>query len=101
VVTLLNYSADDPNYRYPATVPLGSETHGGDDVAVFARGPWSHLYAGSFEQNFIPHVMAYASCVGNGRTLCNEKWILCRKFSPTFIHCLHRLASNCQTVKEL
>ncbi|XP_033611157.1 membrane-bound alkaline phosphatase isoform X2 [Cryptotermes secundus] len=64
---------NDPNYRYPAAVPLSSETHGGDDVAVFARGPWSHLYAGTFEQNFIPHVMAYASCVGKGRTVCDKK----------------------------
>ncbi|KDR12135.1 membrane-bound alkaline phosphatase-like [Zootermopsis nevadensis] len=62
----------DANYEFPATSPLYSETHGGDDVAVFARGPWSHLYAGAFEQNFIPHVMAYASCVGNGRTSCND-----------------------------
>ncbi|XP_069680535.1 membrane-bound alkaline phosphatase-like [Periplaneta americana] len=63
----------DVDYEYPATVPLSSETHGGDDVAVFARGPWSHLYAGSFEQNFIPHVMAYASCVGSGLTVCNGR----------------------------
>lgn len=62
----------DVNYKFPATLPLSSETHGGDDVAVFARGPWSHLYAGTFEQNFIPHVMAYASCVGNGRTVCDD-----------------------------
>jgi alkaline phosphatase len=41
---------------------------------VFARGPWSHLYAGSFEQNFIPHVMAYASCVGHGQTVCRLIW---------------------------
>lgn len=62
----------DDEYRYPATVPLGSETHGGDDVAVFARGPWSQLFSGTIEQNLIPHVMAFASCVGNGITLCNS-----------------------------
>lgn len=62
----------DIDYTFPATAPLSSETHGGDDVAVFARGPWSHLFAGAFEQNFIPHVMAYASCVGSGRTVCDD-----------------------------
>ncbi|KAJ9577044.1 hypothetical protein L9F63_006392, partial [Diploptera punctata] len=73
-------SGDDlgnDEYRYPATFPLGSETHGGDDVAVFARGPWSHLFSGSIEQNYIPHAMAYASCVGDGITLCtNTKHML-------------------------
>jgi alkaline phosphatase len=71
-MTLYDNSTADVNYKFPATVPLSSETHGGDDVAVFARGPWSHLYAGSFEQSFIPHVMAYASCVGKGRTVCDD-----------------------------
>jgi alkaline phosphatase len=72
VTTLCDTFTAGVNYQFPTTLPLSSETHGGDDVAVFARGPWSHLYAGSFEQNFIPHVMAYASCVGNGRTLCDD-----------------------------
>jgi len=62
---------DDQDYTFPATAPLDSETHGGDDVLVFARGPWSHLFAGTFEQNFIPHVMAFASCVGHGQTMCD------------------------------
>ena len=62
---------DDINYEFPATAPLSSETHGGDDVLVFARGPWGHLFAGTFEQNFIPHVMAFASCVGTGQTTCD------------------------------
>lgn len=42
------------NRRYPATVPLSSETHGGDDVVVYASGPYSHLFIGSYEQNNIP-----------------------------------------------
>ncbi|GBP04313.1 Alkaline phosphatase, tissue-nonspecific isozyme [Eumeta japonica] len=45
-------------------VPLESETHGGDDVAVFASGPFAHLFTGVYEQNFIPHAMGYASCLG-------------------------------------
>lgn len=57
---------------FPATVPLEFETHGGDDVAIFAKGPWSHLLTGVIEQHLIPHVMAYASCVGDGLTLCDE-----------------------------
>ncbi|XP_018327253.1 alkaline phosphatase-like [Agrilus planipennis] len=59
------------DYEYPGMVLLDSETHGGDDVGIFARGPWAHLLTGVNEQNVIPHVMAYASCIGNGRTVCS------------------------------
>lgn len=37
------------------------ESHGGDDVAVFARGPWAHLFTGNFEQSYIPIAEAYAA----------------------------------------
>ncbi|XP_047444343.1 alkaline phosphatase-like [Mugil cephalus] len=53
----------DNNYRQQAPVPLPSETHGIDDVAIFAKGPMSHLFHGVQEQNYIAHVMAYAACV--------------------------------------
>ncbi|XP_036322972.1 membrane-bound alkaline phosphatase-like [Rhagoletis pomonella] len=55
---------------FPATAPLDTETHGGDDVAVFAVGPWAHLFTGAYEQNTIPHIMAYASCLSDGLTVC-------------------------------
>ena len=38
-----------------------SETHGGDDVAIFATGPGSELVSGVMEQNEIFHVMGRAS----------------------------------------
>jgi alkaline phosphatase len=47
-----------------ATVPLSSETHAGEDVAVYANGPWSHLFQGSYEQSVIPIAMAYAAQIG-------------------------------------
>lgn len=34
------------DFQYPATVPLDMESHGGEDVAVFAIGPWAHLFTG-------------------------------------------------------
>ncbi|XP_011193269.3 membrane-bound alkaline phosphatase [Zeugodacus cucurbitae] len=61
-----------PRDEFPATVPLDSETHGGDDVAVFASGPFAHLFTGVYDQNTIPHIMAYASCVGNGLKACSK-----------------------------
>ena len=56
--------AEELKYQFPATAHLSSETHGGDDVGIFARGPWSHLYSGVHEQNVIPHIMAYAAAIG-------------------------------------
>ena len=61
---LLSFPAD-PAFRQQAIVPLAYETHGGEDVAIFARGPMAHLFHGVHEQNYIPHVMAFASCVGD------------------------------------
>ncbi|XP_055599308.1 alkaline phosphatase-like [Uranotaenia lowii] len=50
--------------RYPATAPLDSETHGAEDVNVYASGPFSHIFVGNYEQNTIPHLMAYAAGIG-------------------------------------
>jgi alkaline phosphatase len=63
---------EDKDYVFPAVAPLGSETHGGDDVGIFARGPWAHLFSGVLEENVIPHLMSYASCVGEGYTACAD-----------------------------
>ncbi|KAM6947380.1 alkaline phosphatase, tissue-nonspecific isozyme isoform 1-T3 [Lycodopsis pacificus] len=60
----------DNNYQAQAAVPLKVETHGGEDVAVFAKGPLAHLLHGVHEQNYIPHVMAYAACIGQNRDHC-------------------------------
>lgn len=50
----------DPDYLQEATMPLGNETHAGEDVAIFAGGPAAHLFHGVREQHYIFHVMAYA-----------------------------------------
>ncbi|KAI8437087.1 hypothetical protein MSG28_010443 [Choristoneura fumiferana] len=57
------FMARDVSYAYPGLVPLDSETHGGEDVAVFTLGPWQHLFTASYEQNLIPHLMAHAMCL--------------------------------------
>ncbi|XP_075978121.1 membrane-bound alkaline phosphatase-like [Anticarsia gemmatalis] len=74
--TRYNLIMDDfsnSNYTYPSLVPMGRETHGGEDVAVFARGPWAHLFTGNYEQNYLPHAIAYAACIGSGLTACQAK----------------------------
>ncbi|KOB67391.1 Alkaline phosphatase, partial [Operophtera brumata] len=47
-------------------VPLELETHGGDDVGVFARGVAHGMFSGLYEQSQLPHLMAYAACIGPG-----------------------------------
>ena len=40
-----------------ALFPAKSETHGGDDVGVWARGPGASAVRGSIEQNVIFHIL--------------------------------------------
>jgi len=58
-----DFIARKPEVLFPGMVPLYSETHGGEDVAVFAHGPLQHLFTGSYEQNLLPHLMGYAMCI--------------------------------------
>ncbi|XP_011356324.1 alkaline phosphatase, tissue-nonspecific isozyme [Pteropus vampyrus] len=67
-VSMVDYAHN--NYQAQSAVPLRHETHGGEDVAVFAKGPMAHLLHGVHEQNYIPHVMAYAACIGANRDHC-------------------------------
>lgn len=50
----------DKGFHFEALVPLGAETHGGEDVAVYASGPGSALVNGVMEQNAIYHIMNQA-----------------------------------------
>jgi alkaline phosphatase len=55
---LTNVDTTDKDFLQPATTPLGSETHAGEDVPIFAGGPGANLFSGTMEQNEIFHVMA-------------------------------------------
>jgi alkaline phosphatase len=50
----------DPDYLQEAAIPFASETHGGEDVAIYASGPGAYLFHGAQEQNVIFHVMVEA-----------------------------------------
>ena len=58
--TVTEDEATDKDYLQQALIPISSETHSGEDVAVYARGPWAHLFGGVIEQNVIFHVMQHA-----------------------------------------
>ncbi len=48
------------DYKQEAIVEFKSETHGGEDVAIYASGPKAYLVHGVMEQNWIYHVMRAA-----------------------------------------
>lgn len=52
---LSGIDVDHPDFRQPSLVPLDSETHGGEDVAIYAFGPNDGAFSGTLEQNVIFH----------------------------------------------
>lgn len=58
---------------FPSYIKALMGTHAGEDVAIFARGPQADLFSGTLQQNVIPHLMAYAACIGNGLHLCKQE----------------------------
>jgi alkaline phosphatase len=61
---LTEVDTTDVDYLQQALIPMGSESHAGDDIAIFAQGPQAYLFDGVIEQNMIYHVMAKALELG-------------------------------------
>ena len=57
---LRDVDTEHPDYLQESAMPLGSQTHGGDDVGIWARGPGSGAVRGSLEQNVIFHLLVQA-----------------------------------------
>ncbi|MFT3762757.1 MAG: alkaline phosphatase [Pseudoxanthomonas sp.] len=58
---LRDVDTEDPDYMQEALFPSKAETHGGDDVGIWARGPGSEAVRGSVEQNVIYHFIVQAT----------------------------------------
>lgn len=58
-------STDSPYYVQYAAIHQEEAFHDGSDVAIFAAGPYAHLFQGVQEQSYIAHVFAYAMCIGD------------------------------------
>ena len=58
---LREVDTEHPDYLQDAMFPMRSETHAGDDVGVWARGPGAGAVRGSIEQNTIFHLMVQAT----------------------------------------
>jgi alkaline phosphatase len=72
---LAEVDTEHPDYLQEATMPLSNETHGGDDVGIWARGPGAEAVRGTLEQNAIFHILLQATPALRGRLcaarLCN------------------------------
>lgn len=58
--TLSETDVLDPDYRQQATVPTRGETHAGEDVAIYAKGPRSFVVSGVVEQTYVHDAIRYA-----------------------------------------
>ncbi len=54
-----------PGFHQEALVPLSSETHSGEDIGIYAKGPGAFLVNGTNEQNMVYHIMAYMADLNN------------------------------------
>lgn len=50
----------ETDFLQQSLVPMSSETHGGQDVTIYADGPQAWLFSGVVEQNYIFHVIVDA-----------------------------------------
>jgi len=58
---LREVDTEHPDFMQEALVPMRSESHGGDDVGIWARGPGSEAVRGTVEQNVIYHLIVQAT----------------------------------------
>ncbi len=61
---LSDVDTESVDFIQQAGVPLASETHGGEDVAIYASGPQAYLFGGTVDENYIYHVLSQASGLG-------------------------------------
>jgi alkaline phosphatase len=62
---LTNVDTTAKSYMQDVAVPLNNETHAGEDVGIFAKGPNAHLIHGSLDQSMIYWIMADALRLNN------------------------------------
>ena len=61
---LSSVDTQDKDFMQQSLIPMGSETHAGEDISLHATGPGSHLAQGVIEQNVIFHIINQAQSLG-------------------------------------
>lgn len=64
---LRTVNTTDEDFLQQATVLLDSESHGSEDVGVFADGPGAYLFHGVVDQEYVFHVMDFALCLSESK----------------------------------
>ncbi|QYK02332.1 alkaline phosphatase [Shewanella psychrotolerans] len=61
---LTSVDTQDTDFMQQSLIPMGSETHAGEDISLHATGPGSNLVQGVIEQNVIFHIINQAQSLG-------------------------------------
>jgi len=69
----------DMKYVFPAPVPRYEESHGSEDVGLWASGPLSFLFHRTHEQSYVGHVLAFSLCIGHYK---DHHWCVKGQTSP-------------------
>lgn len=77
---LRDVDTEDHAFMQEAGIPLRSETHSGEDVGIWARGPGAEAVRGTVEQNVIFHYLIQAN-PRMRKVLCSLS--ACEKSIPT------------------
>lgn len=77
---LSSVDTEHPDFMQETAVPLASETHGGEDVGIWARGPGASAVRGTTEQSVIFHYLTQAN-PRLRKLICNLS--ACEKSVPT------------------
>lgn len=85
---LANVDTTHPDYLQPSAYPLASESHGGDDVGLWASGPGAQAVRGTMEQNVLFHLLVQAQPALRAE-LCRLS--PCRDGKPTALPSRERL----------
>lgn len=57
---LMAVNSEASGFHQEALVPLGSETHAGEDITIHAKGPGAYKVNGTMEQNAVFHIIGQA-----------------------------------------
>ena len=64
-VDLAEKDISNMEFIMPAAFPRYEESHGSEDVGLWATGPLSFLFHRTHEQSYIGHVLAFSLCIGH------------------------------------
>ncbi|MCW8929598.1 MAG: alkaline phosphatase [Gammaproteobacteria bacterium] len=58
---LTHVDTENSGFHQEALIPLSSETHAGEDIAIYGKGPGASLVGGTNEQSVVFHIMNRAA----------------------------------------